>query len=238
MDIELVLQDIGFTKAEAKVYLTLQKSGETKAGKIIQQTGLQSSVVHNALNNLREKGFISHILVGNVKHYNPLKPGLIKEYIDNKGREFERIIPSIESLKKDSGNSPTAEVFTGIRGLIAATNKMIEDADSKEVFMYFAVDEKQSTTQTIEFFEKIDIIKKEKGIKIRGIASKKNVSLKTYSKSEIRFTNQDIPSAMNIYKDKILFYSFENKPTGILVESVEIANQYKRLWENLWSKKK
>ena len=218
------------------MYLALQKSGETKAGKIIQQTGLQSSVVHNALNALQEKGFITHILVGNIKQYRSLKPTLIKTYLDNKNREFEKIIPSIESLNNDTGNFPTAEVFTGIKGLLAATNKMIENKDKKNIFMYFAVDEKQSSEQTIEFFEKLDMIKKEKGIKVKGIANKKNQSLKGYDKSEIKFTEMEIPPAMNIYGNKVLFYSFKNKPKGILIESEEIADQYRQLWNSIWKK--
>jgi len=236
MDIELVLQDIGFTKAEAKVYLALQRSGETKAGKVIQQTGLQSSVVHNALNTLQEKGFITHILIGSIKQYKSLKPSLIKEYLENKNNTFEKIIPMIENLNKDNQNVATAEVFTSIKGLIAATNKMIENEDKKDIFMYFAVDEKQSSEQIIEFFEKLDLIKKDKGIKVKGIANKKNKSLKNYNKSEIKFTDQEIPPAMNIYGNRVLFYSFQNKPTGILVESEEIANQYRQLWNSIWNK--
>ena len=192
--------------------------------------------MHNALNTLQEKGFITHILVGSIKQYHSLKPSLIKNYLENKNREFEKIIPSIENLNKDIVNTPTAEVFTGIKGLMAATNKMIEKKYQKEFFMYFAVDEKQSSEQIIEFFERLDVLKKEKGIKVRGIANKKNKLLKDYNKSEIKFTDTDIPPAMNIYGNKVLFYSFKNKATGILIESEEIANQYKQLWNSTWNK--
>ena len=57
-EIQAILEENGFSKAEAKVYLTLLKLGETKSGQIIKQTSLQSSVVHNALNTLADKAFL------------------------------------------------------------------------------------------------------------------------------------------------------------------------------------
>ena len=64
---ENLLQEIGFTKAEATVYLNLLKLGKTKSGSIIKLSGLQSSVVHNALNTLIDKGFVSYVLEGKIK---------------------------------------------------------------------------------------------------------------------------------------------------------------------------
>lgn len=55
---ETILENIGFSKSEAVVYLALLKVGQTKSGKIIKITGLQSSVVHNALNTLEEKDLL------------------------------------------------------------------------------------------------------------------------------------------------------------------------------------
>ena len=57
-------EGLGLTNAEIKVYMALLGLGIAGAGHIIEKSGLQSSVVHNTLNNLINKGFISFTLKG------------------------------------------------------------------------------------------------------------------------------------------------------------------------------
>ena len=53
-----VLEEIGLTSGEAKVYLALLELGPSKAGGILRKSGLQNSVVHLCLNKLIEKGMV------------------------------------------------------------------------------------------------------------------------------------------------------------------------------------
>ena len=57
-----ILEDLGLTQAEIKVYIALLELGSSSAGQILEKSGLQNSVVHRALNSLIEKGLISYIL--------------------------------------------------------------------------------------------------------------------------------------------------------------------------------
>ena len=50
-----ILTDIGLTQAEIKVYLSLLELGTSTAGPIIENSGLQSSVVFMTLTKLIKK---------------------------------------------------------------------------------------------------------------------------------------------------------------------------------------
>ena len=50
-----ILEDIGLSNAEIKVYLTLLELGTSTAGPILEKSGLQNSVVHMTLNKLIER---------------------------------------------------------------------------------------------------------------------------------------------------------------------------------------
>jgi sugar-specific transcriptional regulator TrmB len=93
-----IIEDLGFTNAEIKVYLALLEIGSTSAGEIIQKSGLQSSVVHLTLNNLITKGFVSFVKEGQRNYYQAANPKHLIEYIDEKKKQFEKILP--ELLKK------------------------------------------------------------------------------------------------------------------------------------------
>ena len=69
-----VLNEIGLTEAEEKIYLALTELGSAKAGAIISSTGLQNSVVHLTLGKLVKKGLISFVRKGKVRHYQAADP--------------------------------------------------------------------------------------------------------------------------------------------------------------------
>ncbi len=51
-----MLEQVGFTVAESKVYLSLLELGKTKSGPVVAACGLQPSVVFLALSSLKQKG--------------------------------------------------------------------------------------------------------------------------------------------------------------------------------------
>src|SRR3989338_8656486 len=71
---EDILEDLGLSKAEIKVYISLLELGSSSAGAILQRCGLQNSVTHRALNSLIEKGLISYIAEGKRKIYRSTSP--------------------------------------------------------------------------------------------------------------------------------------------------------------------
>ena len=81
----------------------------------------------------------------------------------------------------------------------------------------------------------MDLLKKERGIDVKGIAEiRSKPILKNYKNSKIKYTSLKIPPAMNLFKDKIIIMSLSEKPTAILIKSKEISKQYHKLWDNLW----
>lgn len=233
------LEENGFSSSESKVYLTLLKLGETKAGKIIKQISLQSSVVHNALNTLTDKGFATHIIKGKIKHYQALEPKVIKEYLETKKQHFSQILPQLEALQKIIKDSTRVEIYEGYRGLFNAMMKLIENSKKGQTYKYFAAPESLLKEEAIEFFNKADSLKKERGIIVKGIANTTSITpLKKLKHSKIRYTSQSIPPAMNIFEDKIILMTLSEKPTAILIQSKEIAQQYHNLWNEIWEKSK
>ena len=59
-----VLEELGLTSGEVKVYLALLELGPSSAGEIIEKSRLQNSVIHFCLNRLKEKGLVSYIKKG------------------------------------------------------------------------------------------------------------------------------------------------------------------------------
>lgn len=231
-----ILMENGFTRSESLVYLALLNMGRTKSGEVIRKTGLQSSVVHNSLNNLIEKGFVSYILIGKIKHYEAASPGIISEYIAKKKRDYESIFAELSGMYDNrNAEKVSAEVYQGYAGLFSAVLELIEGGKKGDLYRYFSGKERFISEEALEFFEKSDKIKESRGIVTKGIASlERGSKLKGYEASEIKYVKRKIPSSVSIFKDKVLFIVFGDKPICILIKSEEMAKQYSDMWDEIW----
>lgn len=124
MDIS-ILEDLGLTNAEIKVYLSLLELGSSSAGAIIEKSGLQNSVVHRALNTLIEKALINFILEGKRKIYQATDPNNFYNFIDDKKKRFELILPELKRKQNTRKIGEIASVYKGKRGLTEIYNFMI-----------------------------------------------------------------------------------------------------------------
>src|SRR3989338_5208679 len=112
-----ILEDLGLTQAEIKVYVGLLELGSSSAGHILEKSGLQNSVVHRALNSLIEKGLISYILEGKKKIYQATDPENFHDFIEDKKKRFDEILPKLKEKQKFAKKITFGEIFKGKRGI-------------------------------------------------------------------------------------------------------------------------
>ena len=80
MDIK-ILEEIGLTKSEIKVYIALIELGPSSKGPIVKKAKITSSKIYEVLDKLTEKGLVSSVLKNNVKHFIASSPTRIKDYM-------------------------------------------------------------------------------------------------------------------------------------------------------------
>src|SRR3989344_1562044 len=111
------------TENEQKVYLELLKLGESTASPILKVTGLQNSVFYRTIHRLMEKGYVTYILKGKIKHFKSVDPKAFINDIKEKELEIKEIIPKLQELQKQAKAQATAqataEVYIGLKGLVS-----------------------------------------------------------------------------------------------------------------------
>src|SRR3990167_1750634 len=126
-----ILEDIGLSNAEIKVYLTLLELGTSTACPILEKSGLQNSVVHMTLNKLIERGFVTFIKEGKRNHYQATNPKHIIDFINEKEERFEEILPELLVKQQQAKEKPEIITFRGIRGIKELLLELL-DAGGKE----------------------------------------------------------------------------------------------------------
>ena len=232
-----VLEDLGLSKGEVKVYVVLLGLGPTKVGRIIEKSGMASSAVHNSLNSLIAKGLISYLKTGKIKFYQAVPPKQLINFIDDKKNRVLGILPELELKEKLATEKQEAEIFKGMKGIMAMLNLLIEDAKKGDEYLFFAINVDKQNEEIQKFFISYDIKRKDKGLNVKGLAP---ASLKKLFEERkilrMKYPDFPIPSNTSICNNKIALFSWGEKPVGYLIGSQQIAELYKDFFRQIWEK--
>tara|TARA_Y100000310_G_C20688673_1_gene820750 strand:+ start:3373 stop:4083 length:711 start_codon:yes stop_codon:yes gene_type:complete len=230
-----ILEDIGLTQGEIKVYLALLESGPTTAGKILEKANIQNSVFHFCVNRLIEKGLVSYIKKNKFRIYQAADPDNFLSYLKDKEKQVETLLPELKKKQTLAKEKQEVELFEGMKGVITLMNALIEDTKKSQEFLFFAPDlEKSEEIQ--KFYERYDAKRKSKGLITKGIAPKKLKPLfdkRTYL--QMKYSDSPVPANSGICNDKMAIISWGEKPTGVLIHSKHIVEKQKEFFNSLWN---
>lgn len=236
-----ILEDIGFTGAEIKVFLALLELGSSTAGRVVEKSGLQNAVVHRAFHSLAEKGILTSIYEGKIRCYQAIEPRQLLHFLDEKRSRLEKILPQLESRRELAQQAPHASLFQGVRGIKTLINYMI-DTDAKEYFSYGGPQKAHDLLGDF-FWENFHKRRVEKKIKARLLfhaslqwwADELN---KTFKLTAVRTTHKNFEELTEtiICGNRVAIIIYLDKPFGFLIEEALAAQSYKKFFALLWEK--
>jgi sugar-specific transcriptional regulator TrmB len=239
MNIE-VLQKIGLTNNEAKVYVALLETGSTTTGAIIKKTGLFGARVYESLNKLIMKGFVRFVVISNKKYFESVNPNILLESLKEKEEELNLILPELRLKQQSATITQSAIIYQGIKGLKSALKNMLNELSKKERYYVFASGLMHSTLEA--YYEEFQKKKEKKKIYpsiIYDISIKKKSELleKTYGKPRFYNIKEASPTDTFIYNDKVLLIIWRaSPPFAVLITSQDLADSYKAYFNVIWKK--
>jgi sugar-specific transcriptional regulator TrmB len=234
---------LGLSSGEARVFLSLLKLGSARVGQIVKESHVSYSKVYDVLDRLSSKGLVSHIILGNVMHFNAVEPYRLEEYIKRKEQEVRKqlktankVIPELAKVANRNRQNSMAEIFVGDKGIRTAYEILLRDATPKDILYYFYPFEGYHPIAS-PFYSRLYLFQKHKKVQQRGIATfdfKRSKHYAEISKDvKMKFVDFPLPATMDIFKDKLLIISWENV-TSILISSKEIAEHFHNYFNSMW----
>lgn len=239
-----LLEKIGMTPGEVRVYLALLELGNSSTGKIIDKSQITSSKVYVILEKLEQKGLVSHVVKNNVKHFQVSDPIRLKTYMEKKKQELEKdskdianMIPILQE-KRESFELSETTMYQGFTGFKFALSEFISDFKEGEEYLVFGP--KEHFGEKFEKFIKYFYIDKEKkGIKARLIYNAKFREVKELYKglklTNIKFIDYITPSTVAIGKDKVLIFAYGDNPIQVLIKNKDLCDSFREFFESMWA---
>lgn len=245
--LKLELQSFGFSEKEAEVYIAILELGKGTVSQISRKAGINRTTGYDILNSLAEKRVINISGKEPKQEYAAESPKAISEYLKRRQEEIgeqikksEDIIPEFELLHAKS-NRPRIRFYEGKEGL----QHVYEDTltSTEAIRAYATVDDMHNALPN--YFPEYYKRRASNGIAIRAIVPKTVIGEERGEKDmeekrEIAFVPPDkyyFSPEINIYDNKVMIASWREK-LGIIIESAEIADAFKKMFELSWDRAK
>ena len=237
-----ILEEIGLTGNEVKVYLALLELGSTPAGPIIKRIAMHRAAVYDIIDLLISKGLVSYVIKANRKYFEAQNPDRLLEYLDSKKQELikkedelNKIIPELQLKRQLSKEEQEGTIYKGKKGLKSIFEDILKE--KKEWLVFGATGQFKEIFQA--YFIHFHNRRAESNINLKIIFSeklrkeKREKELKLY---EIKYVADSYitPSTTYVYGDKVVIINWSDEVIAFLMRSKQVADSYRSFFSMLW----
>ena len=241
MELE-ILREVGLSEGEIKVYRALLEIGLGTVNEVHEKTGIERRNIYDILNKLIERGLVTYIEEDKKKSFQLAHPMKIISYLEDKKGQLEltkkkvqKIIPSMIEQFKSEKPKIRAETYRGQEGIKSIWEDMLNYKEicwigsgryvPKQFPAFFQHWNKRRIKLKIQWF---NLLRNE---------MKKEVKAMPFE--TIKFLPQEFsgnPTVTCIYGDKVVQFLFGKNLFAFIIESKELAENYRAYHQYLWEK--
>jgi sugar-specific transcriptional regulator TrmB len=240
---------MGLSEKEAKVYLASLSLGASPAQKIAEVSKVNRATTYVMIEALTERGLMGSFEKGKKTLFVAQPPEHLQHILNQEVDRVEKkkvllaeILPQLKGILALAGEKPKLTLFEGINGLREIHEDLIKfGKKSGSIDNFASVDDARELVLFEEMENHWDRIAKNQ-IKVRviytqtGPPEKIPENLKPFWQ-ERRVSKEKYPfhGEVVVYGDKVALLSFRGEILGVLVESKEIAQTMRTMFELAWS---
>jgi len=238
MQLQTALKEYGLSENEIKVYLSLIKTGESKAQNIAKTAQLPRTTTYHLLESLEQKGLISYIIKESKKYFQAANPKTLLSSLEEKKNIIKEILPELSSLSQTIREKPNVTIFEGLKGIRSILKDILEE--KKTIHHYGDISSIQKVFQHAfpQYIQ--ERIKRKIPIKIICKKQPEHKELLKTAKKELREfkfvpNNYEFKSSVFVYSNKVVIFNIKHEPYyAILIENEDYYDTQKNMFDLIW----
>ena len=236
-----LLEKLGLSQKEAKLYLVSLEAGPATIAKLAQKSGLKRGTIYEFLDEMLEKGLLEVIIYGKRRLYRGVEPKKLEKIIDRQKEILNSLLPDLALLTSNSQEKPKIRFYEGKSGILAAYYEILDLPSKSEVlgFSTFEGIYKIFPENSINNYIQRRVVKNIRQKLImpsdkfgeNHIADNVNELRETILIPKEKFP---ITNEINIYQNKVAIISLGEEKVGVIIESKQIADTQRAIFNLLW----
>lgn len=239
------LEVLGLSEKETKIYLAALELGHTTAEKLAKHAGVNRSTTYVQLDALIRKGLISTHEQGKKTYFAPGSPDLLRELIyrqkaavNQREEALFNILPDLLQQYESAGERPLVRFFPGKHGIMTVREEVLQSKE-KKLYVIFSTNE-MTNMYSRKYHDDYDERRARLGIHAKALHTNKDFFEESDTTlGEIRYIS-GIPLTIDIriFDDKTAFFTAGRSAFATVIQSEQMANSMKMLFEFLWAQAK
>lgn len=239
---------LNFSEKETVVYLSVLELGKSTVSKIARKAGISRTTCYHILDALVNKNLVSISGKEPKQEYVAESPENINKYMEGETTRLQRsvklardLVPQLKSMH-NVNERPRVRFYEGREGL----RQVFEDTlTSHEPIRVYASVNSALTALPSGYFREYCRRRARKGISVRAIIPNDEGG-KDYASRDKQEARESVlvprdkyyfSPEINVYDNKVMIASWKEK-LGIVIESQEIADAMKVIYEFVWAEAK
>lgn len=235
-----VLEQIGLSEKQAKIYLACLELGEATIKEIADKSDVGRTSIYDIIAEMMDLGFLRQMRRGQKRKFVAANPEELKRLTKKRLNSLEEIFPKLLRLSHTKKNPPKVWFYEGIEGL----KKVFEDTLSYPNSTMC----QWSSEHLVHILGKEWVLEYVKSralkkifVKAIGPVSKEAIEFKEMDPEhlrQIKMVNKEkfpFEIELDIYANRVAMISGKDR-MGVIIESAPIANTLRSIFEYCWEK--
>ncbi|HET9641288.1 MAG TPA: hypothetical protein VFP46_00355 [Candidatus Paceibacterota bacterium] len=241
MQAQKALEQIGYTRGEAKTYLAALILGESHVSDIAAKIQEPLSTTQTIVDKLHRDGLLSFYVRKRYKYWVAEKPERLLERLKERERTLSGVLPDLEKLRHSEEKKPHVKVFEGVDEIRLIYEDMLE---TKQRISAVIPWDNWIKLMGVRFME--DFIEKrlQRSLRVRTLLPASSVAENLRANDsdqlrETRFLPESLPikTTFFLYGNKVVIVSLNKQlPTAVMIDDADLVDSMALFFEDLWAR--
>lgn len=236
------LKQLGLSKNEVDVYLTLLRLGSASVGKIAKNSGAHRRNIYDALERLGKRGLICQALKDKIRQFKAASPLNLLQIVEEdrerlriKEKEASAVASELlAAYRRSKEKKMNVTLYRGVKGIRTVLQDILDTGKENRV-LGAHTPPKVIESYLVNFHSRrLELGIKDKLIFNNDFKRARELARMPYTEIKLMPKKQDKTTCINIYGDKVAVLAWSD-PISIVIEDKEIADNFRYYFDFLWS---
>jgi sugar-specific transcriptional regulator TrmB len=234
-----VLEQIGLSGDQTKVYLAALELGEATMQELATKSGVPRTSIYNFMKEMVRKRLIATGTRKRRTVYSAIHPNILIEMEKGRLSELQQLLPEILTIYNKSKTKPRVTFHEGVAGIKEVLFDMLKEQQAVVAWSDY---DAMAASFGEYYFDVFPAERAKKGILCRNIVPD-TPKAREFSKKDNRYlreskfikSSNNLKTEINIYGNKVALNSHDPQHAfALLIEDTNLATTLRAIWQQQW----